>query len=59
MFLGLPDDTHEEKPSLLEFKKMHYGPTNGPNNGQTNRPSYGNARTYLKTYFKSFYNLDV
>ena len=27
MFLGLPDDIHEEKPSFLDLKKMHYRPT--------------------------------
>ncbi len=36
MFLGLPDDAYEEKLSILELKKMHYGPTDGPTNGPTN-----------------------
>ena len=30
IFLGLPDDIHEEKPSFLQFKKkMHYQLTDG------------------------------
>ena len=27
IFLGLPDDIHEEKPSFLQFKKTRYQPT--------------------------------
>ena len=35
MFLGLPDDIHEEKPSFLQSKKTHYGPTDEPIDGWT------------------------
>ena len=38
MFLGLPDDIHEEKPSFLRFKKNALPtnqPTDGPTDGQT------------------------
>ena len=42
MFLGLPDDIHEEKPSFLEFKKNALptdrrtdGPTDGRTDGRT------------------------
>ena len=35
MFLGLPDAIHEEKPSYLQFKKKHDGPTDGRTDGQT------------------------
>ena len=48
MFLGLPDDINEEKPSFLESKKTHYGPTDGPADQRTDRPSYRDARTHLK-----------
>ena len=41
MFPGLPDDIHEEKPSFLQFKKTHYGPTDGQTNGRTNGPMDG------------------
>ena len=44
LFFYVPDDTHEEKPSILEFKKMHNGPTDEPTNRWTDRPSYGDAR---------------
>ena len=52
MFLGLPDDIHEEKPSFLEFKKNAL-PTDGPTNGRTDRPSYMDATTHLKINTKS------
>ena len=45
MFLGLPDDIHEEKSSFLQSKKTHYGRTDGP----TDRPYYRDARTHLKS----------
>ena len=36
MFLGLPDDIHDEKPSFLQFeKKTHYGPTDQRTDGLT------------------------
>ena len=36
MFLGLPDDIHEEKPSSLQSeKKTHYRRTDGPTDGRT------------------------
>ena len=44
MFLGLPDDIHEEKPSFLQSKKTHYGRTDR----RTDRLSYRDARTHLK-----------
>ena len=53
MFLGLPDDIHDEKPSFLQFKKKtRDGPTNQRTDGRTDRrtdrPSYRDARTHLK-----------
>ena len=35
MFLGFPDDIHDEKPSFLQFKKMRYRPTDGQTNRRT------------------------
>ena len=42
MFVGFPDEIHEEKPSFLEFEnnwlrtdRRMDGPTNGPTDGQT------------------------
>ena len=37
MFLGLPDDIHEEKPSFLQLKKKRItdGPTDQQTDGQT------------------------
>ena len=58
MFLGLPDDLHEEKPSFLQFKKNALptdrptdgrtdgwtdGQTDGWTDGWTDRPSYRDA----------------
>jgi hypothetical protein len=34
MFLGLPDDKHEEKPSFFDFEN-NWLPTDGRTNGQT------------------------
>ena len=66
MFLGLPDDIHEEKPSFLQSKKNALrtdgrtdGPTDRrtdrPTNRRTDRPSYRDARTHLKRVFEHFY----
>ena len=41
MFLGLPDDIHEEKSSFLQSKKTHYGPTDRPTDGPTDRRTDG------------------
>ena len=46
MFLGLPDDIHEEKPSIFAIKKKRI--TDRPTDGRTDRPSYRDARTHLK-----------
>ena len=35
MFLGLPDDIHEEKPSFLQFKKKNALPTDRRTDGST------------------------
>ena len=37
MLLGLPDDTHEEKPLFLQLKKKRItdGVTDGPTDGRT------------------------
>ena len=43
MFLALPDDIHEEKPSFLQSKK---------NALRTDGPSYRDARTHLKILSK-------
>ena len=54
MFLGLPDDIHEEKPLFLQFKKKRITDqptdrrTDGRTDGRTDRPSYRDARTHLK-----------
>ena len=56
MFLGLPDDIHEEKPSFLQSKKNALrtdgrtdGRTDQPTDRRTDRPSYRDARTHLKS----------
>ena len=41
MFLGFPDEIHEEKPSFLDFEN-NWLRTDGPTDG----PSYGDARTH-------------
>ena len=43
MFLGLPDDIHEEKPSFFNFENNWL-----PTDGRTDGPSYRDARTHLK-----------
>ena len=45
MFLGLPDDIHEEKPSFLQFKKkcITDGRTDRWTDQRTDRPSYRDA----------------
>ena len=51
MFLGLPDDIKEEKPSFLQSKKNALrtdGPTNGRTDQRMDRPSYRDARTHLE-----------
>ena len=45
MFLGLPDDIHEEKLLFLQFKK---NATNRPTDG----PSYRDARTYQERHVR-------
>ena len=40
MFLGLPDDIHEEKPSFLQSKKNALR-TDGRTDGPTDRPTDG------------------
>ena len=44
MFLGFPDDVHEDKPSFLEFEKNAL-----PTNRRTDRPSYRDTRTHLNS----------
>ena len=51
MFVGFPDEIHEEKPSFLDFENNWLrtdGPTDGRTDGRTDRPSYRDARTHLK-----------
>ena len=51
MFVGFPDEIHEEKPSFLDFENNWLRtdrPTDGPTDGRTDRPSYRDARTHLK-----------
>ena len=56
MFLGLPDNIQEEKPSFFNFENG-YGPTDrrtdrrtdGRTDGPTDGPSYRDARTHLET----------
>ena len=49
MFLGRPDDIHEEKPSFLQFKKKRIMDrrTTQRTDRRTDRPSYRDARTHL------------
>ena len=51
MFVGLPDDIHDEKPSFLQFKKKRVTdpPTDGRTDRRTDRPSYRDSRTHLKS----------
>ena len=55
MFLGLPDDIHEEKPSFLQFEKNALRMdrqtdrrTNQWTDRRMDRPSYRVARMHLK-----------
>ena len=48
MFLGLPEDKDEEKPSFLQFKKNAL-PTDRQTDQRTDKPSYRDARTHLKS----------
>ena len=44
MFLGLPDDLHEEKPSFFDFENNWLptdGRTDGPTDGRTDGPTDG------------------
>ncbi len=41
MFLGRPDDIHEEKPSFLQFKKKNALQTDGPTDHPTDGLSEG------------------
>ncbi len=44
MFLGLPDDLHEEKPTFMQFKKNALrtdGPTDRRTDGPTDRRTDG------------------
>ena len=47
MFLGPPDDIHEEKPFLQFEKKKRI--TDRPTNERTDRPPYSDARMHLKS----------
>ena len=47
MFLSLPDNIQEEKPSILNFEN-NWLRTDGPTDQRTDRPSYRDARTHLK-----------
>ena len=40
MFLGLPDDIHEEKPSFFDFEN-NWLPTDGRTDRPTDRPTDG------------------
>ena len=59
MFVGVPDEIHEERPSFLDFENNWLRTdrptdgrtdrrTDGQTDGRTNRPSYRDARTHLK-----------
>ena len=55
MFVGFPDEIHEEKPSFLDFEnnwlrtdRRTDRPTDQPTDGPTDGPSYRDARTHLK-----------
>ena len=52
MFLGLPDDIHEEKLLSLDFENKRLrtdGRMDGRTGGRTDRPSHRDTRTHLKT----------
>ncbi len=51
MFLGLPDNIQEKKPTFLNFENNWLRTdrrTNGPMDRRMDRPSYRDARTHLK-----------
>ena len=48
MFVGFPDEIHDEKPSFLDFENNWLR-----TDRRTDRPSYRDARTHLKTYGSS------
>ena len=51
MFLGFPNEIHEEKPPFLDFEInwLHTdGRTDRRTDGPTDTPSYRDARTHLK-----------
>ncbi len=55
MFLGLPDDMNEEKPSFLQLKKTERptnGPTDGPTDGRTDPLIEMRGRIYKVQYRK-------
>ena len=49
MFVGFPDEIHEERPSFIDFE-INWLRTDGPTDGRTGRadPLYRDARTHLK-----------
>ena len=47
MFLGFPDEIHEEKALFSNFEN-NWLRTDGRTDGRTDRPSYRDARTHLK-----------
>ena len=51
MFLGFPNEIHEEKPWFLDFEN-NWLRTDQPMDRRTDRPSYRDARTYLKKHLK-------
>ena len=51
MFLGLPDDKPEEKPSFFDFENNWLptdGRTDGRTDGQTDRPTDGRTRPHIE-----------
>ena len=51
MFLGLPDDIQDQKPSFFNFEN-NWLPTDRRTDRRTDRPSYRDARTHLKNHKK-------
>ena len=47
MFLGLPDDIHEEKPSFLQCKKNALW-TDGPIDGHMDQPTDGRTHPIIE-----------
>ena len=51
MFVGFPDEIHEERPSSLDFENNWLrtdGRTHGPTDGRTDRPTDGRTNPLIE-----------